>query len=99
MFSECLKTINQNNKKTTNNLAQHKIELLPLLSTSNTHTPYEDGYTITPDVRGMSIRKAKKILLEKKFRPKFTGSGKVIWQSPSPGTKKIPGTLCILGLN
>mgnify|MGYP004133058387 CR=1 FL=1 len=40
-----------------------------------------------------------KILLEKKFRPKFTGSGKVIWQSPSPGTKKIPGTLCILGLN
>ena len=41
----------------------------------------------------------KGILLEKKFRPKFTGSGKVIWQSPSPGTKKIPGTLCILGLN
>ncbi len=89
----------KDNKKTTNNLAQHKIELPPLLSTSNTHTPYEDGYTITPDVRGMSIRKAKKILLEKKFRPKFTGSGKVIWQSPSPGTKKIPGTLCILGLN
>ena len=89
----------KDNKKTTNNLAQHKIELPPLLSTSNTHAPYEDGYTITPDVRGMSIRKAKKILLEKKFRPKFTGSGKVIWQSPSPGTKKIPGTLCILGLN
>ena len=70
-----------------------------LLSTHNNYNSYKDGYTITPDVRGMSIRKAKKVLLKSKLRPKFSGSGKVVWQSPSPGTKKVPGSLCIMGLD
>ena len=69
------------------------------LSTKNIYSSYTDGYTITPDVRGMSIRKAKSILIKNKLRPKFSGSGKVIWQSPAPGTKKAPGSLCIMGLD
>jgi Uncharacterized protein conserved in bacteria len=69
------------------------------LSTKNIFSSYTDGYTITPDVRGMSIRKAKSILIKNKLRPKFSGSGKVIWQSPAPGTKKAPGSLCIMGLD
>ena len=43
-----------------------------------------------PDVRGMSIRKAKKVLLKSRLRPKFSGSGKVVWQRPkSCGKAKI----------
>ena len=38
------------------------------------------------------------VLIKNKLRPKFSGSGKVIWQSPAPGTKKAPGSLCIMGL-
>jgi len=84
-------------KKT--NLASKKTVTPLSLSTQNNYSSYQDGYTITPDVRGMSIKKAKKVLLKNKLRPKFSGSGKVVWQSPSPGTKKVPGSLCIMGLD
>ena len=60
---------------------------------------YQDGYAVVPDVRGMSIRKAKKMLIKSNLRAKFKGSGHVVWQSPTPGTKKLPGTICTIGLN
>jgi len=69
------------------------------LSTVNSLKKYQDGYAIVPNVRGMSIRKAKSILKKSNLRAKFEGSGQVIWQSPAPGTKKLPGTICTIGLN
>ncbi|MBC8345451.1 MAG: transpeptidase family protein [Candidatus Marinimicrobia bacterium] len=72
---------------------------LPPLSTIATYPKYTDGYTVVPDVRGMSIRKAKQILLSSNMRVSFKGSGTVVWQSPRPGTKKLPGSLCTMGLN
>ena len=69
------------------------------LSTINSLRKYQDGYAIVPNVRGMSIRKAKRILIQSNLRAKFEGSGHVVWQSPAPGTKKLPGTICTIGLN
>ena len=69
------------------------------LSTVNSLKKYQDGYAIVPNVRGMSIRKAKSILKKSNLRAKFEGSGQVVWQSPAPGTKKLPGTICTIGLN
>ena len=69
------------------------------LNTVRAYSPYQDGYTIVPDVRGMSIRKAKQILMSANMLSNFTGSGHVVWQSPKPGTKKLPGSLCTMGLN
>ena len=69
------------------------------LSTINSLRKYQDGYAIVPNVRGMSIRKAKSILIQSNLRAKFEGSGHVVWQSPAPGTKKLPGTICTIGLN
>ena len=72
---------------------------LPPLLTKNIQIPYTDGYVIIPDVRGMSIKKAKKVLIKNKLKPKFSGSGKVVWQTPRPGIKKLPGSTLIMGLN
>ena len=47
----------------------------------------------------MSIKKAKKVLIKNKLKPKFSGSGKVVWQTPRPGIKKLPGSTLIMGLN
>jgi cell division protein FtsI/penicillin-binding protein 2 len=75
-----------------------KLEMIPI-NTVAAYPKYQDGYTIVPDVRGMSIRKAKRVLIASNMRANFTGSGHVIWQSPTPGTKKLPGSLCTMGLN
>ena len=81
-----------------NALALNENAAFPTLMTKNTYTPYTDGYVIIPDVRGMSIKKAKRLLIKNKLKPKFSGSGKVVWQNPRPGTKKLPGTLLDMGL-
>ena len=86
-----LRLVNQSIQKSSTNLVS--------LTTSANYDVYEDGYTVVPDVRGMSIRKAKKILIAANIRPNFTGSGHVTWQSPKPGTKIWPGSLCKMGLN
>ncbi|MFL3025526.1 MAG: penicillin-binding protein [Candidatus Neomarinimicrobiota bacterium] len=69
------------------------------LSTVSNYPVYKDGYTIVPDVRGMSIRKAKQILIASNMRADFSGSGHVLWQSPKPGTKMLPGSICVMELN
>lgn len=79
-------------------LASNERNAIPALMTKNIHTSYTDGYVIIPDVRGMSIKKAKRLLIKNKLKPKFSGSGKVVWQNPRPGTKKLPGSLLDMGL-
>jgi len=58
----------------------------------------ENGDSYLPDVRGMSLRKARTVLREIGLRTHFTGSGKVIWQSPKPGTIVADGSICTIGL-
>lgn len=71
----------------------------PNLSTSSAaDDSYTDGYARVPELRGMSIRKAKNVLVKSGLRAMFSGSGRVIWQSPKPGTICLPGSICTMGL-
>ena len=79
-------------------VAVKKKDVLPPLATKNVYKPYTDGYVIIPDVRGMSIKKAKKLLIKNGLKPKFTGSGKVAWQSSKPGSKQLPGSSLTISL-
>ena len=54
--------------------------------------------TSLPDVRGMSLRRARTVLRQIGLRTYFKGSGKVIWQSPKPGTIVADGSICTIGL-
>ena len=51
-----------------------------------------------PELRGLSMRKAMIALNDKGIISDMSGSGKVIWQSPKPGTKVKIGTICKVGL-
>ena len=44
------------------------------------------------------MRRAMMILNNKGILSEMSGSGKVIWQSPKPGTLVETGTICRLGL-
>ena len=79
-------------------LASKKDGIPPALSTISNVKPYTDGYVIIPDVRGMSIKKAKKLLIKNRLKPKFSGSGKVVWQFPKPGSQKLPGSSLVMSL-
>ncbi len=57
-----------------------------------------DGKSFMPEVRGMSLRKARTLLRKLGLHTNFTGSGKVIWQSPKPGTMVANGSICSIGL-
>ena len=94
------KPIFQNNQVILANQSKQKINesIIPLSTVSN-YPIYKDGYTIVPDVRGMSIRKAKQILIASNMRADFSGSGHVLWQSPKPGTRMLPGSFCVMELN
>ena len=79
-------------------LAAKNNDIPPALTTTNIYKPYTDGYVVIPDVRGMSIKKAKRLLIKNGLKPKFTGSGKVAWQSPRPGSKELPGSSLTMSL-
>ncbi len=51
-----------------------------------------------PELRGLSMRKAMMTLNNKGILSEMSGSGKVIWQSPTPGTLVKTGTICRVGL-
>ena len=91
--------IEKNEPILVNNSKQSINESMVALSTVSNYPIYKDGYTIVPDVRGMSIRKAKQILIASNMRADFSGSGHVLWQSPKPGTKMLPGSICVMELN
>ena len=69
-----------------------------LLSSVNFSQKYKDGYSVMPNVKGMSLLKAKKTLIAANIIPTIKGSGTVVWQTPSPGSKINPGSNCALGL-
>ena len=49
-----------------------------------------------PNVKGMSLRYALKILGERNLNPKFSGSGIVKKQLPSAGERVVSGSEVIL---
>ena len=51
-----------------------------------------------PELKGLSMRKALQILSSMGIKSDMTGSGKVAWQSPSPGTLVQAGDICKVGL-
>jgi len=51
-----------------------------------------------PDVRGFSMRKAMTTLRSSGIKFKIEGSGKVVWQSPRPGTVLHRGKTCVVHL-
>ena len=52
-----------------------------------------------PELRGLSMRKAMSTLRDQGIESHMNGSGKVVWQSPKPGTYVEIGTICKVGLN
>ena len=52
-----------------------------------------------PELRGLSMRKAMDTLSKRGIVFDISGSGKVIWQHPKPGTPVKAGTICKVGLN
>ena len=51
-----------------------------------------------PDVRGFSMRKAMTTMRSSGIKFKIEGSGKVVWQSPRPGTVLHRGKTCVVHL-
>lgn len=70
----------------------------PLMATRGGKPSWPDGLLGVPDVRGMSLRKARFTLRQTGLKSAFKGSGKVTWQNPAPGTKVTGGSICIMGL-
>ena len=52
-----------------------------------------------PDLKGLSLRKAMLTLNKRKLKFNINGSGKVIWQSPKPGSLVSIGSTISMGLN
>ncbi len=53
-----------------------------------------DGLLATPDVRGLSLRRAAAVLAEAGLQIGVHGAGWVARQEPAPGSEVAPGTLC-----
>ena len=73
--------------------SNHKPVLL-----STTRPQSNRNYIYVPDVRNTSLKKAMTILRQAGLMVKVEGSGKVLWQSPRPGTIKNLGDICIVHL-
>lgn len=70
-----------------------------VLSTAAVVAPDSNGDRPTmPDIRGMSLRKALHTVAELGMKPKFQGSGRVVWQNPKPGDVVRPNSTCAIGL-
>ncbi len=64
-----------------------------------TSTTENDGSKLViPDVKGMSLKKAIRILQRSGLEIEFAGSGRVVWQTPNPGTQYQAGAICSIGL-
>ncbi len=55
-----------------------------------------DRLLVVPDVRGMSVRKGMNKILSGGFEIAVDGSGKIIDQTPAPGTKQLPGSKILI---
>lgn len=53
-----------------------------------------EGLVATPDVRGLSLRRAAGVLSEAGLQMGVEGAGWVTRQEPAPGSEVAPGTLC-----
>jgi len=73
-----------------------KNDVTSIISTSD--IPNTDTEIIVPNVKGMSLRKAIRVLQRTGLESKFAGSGRVVWQSPNPGTTAKTGEICSIGL-
>ncbi len=62
------------------------------LVTSETDVNVPPGFTVVPDIRSLSIRRAINRLTMQQLDVSISGSGLVISQTPSPGTKVKIGT-------
>jgi len=56
----------------------------------------DDRLLVVPDVRGMSVRKGMNKILGSGFEIAIDGSGKIIDQTPAPGTKQLPGSKILI---
>jgi len=65
---------------------------------STTRAQSNRNYIYVPDVRNTSLKKAMTVLRQAGLMVKVEGSGKVLWQSPRPGTIKNIGDICIIHL-
>ncbi|MEP7145949.1 MAG: penicillin-binding transpeptidase domain-containing protein, partial [bacterium] len=68
-----------------------KIKLI--IKSSNTA---EDRMIRVPDVKNLSLRKAINTLLSEGFEVDINGSGKIVEQSPAPGSSQLPRSRIIL---
>lgn len=56
----------------------------------------EDKLLVVPDVKNLSLRKAINKLLSDGFDVFINGSGKIVEQSPLPGTRQLPNSRILL---
>lgn len=70
----------------------------PMLQSAGLYRSSPDNLKIIPEVRGMSLKKALTTLRQAHLKVKVNGSGKVVWQSPSAGTRATSGQQCEIGL-
>jgi cell division protein FtsI (penicillin-binding protein 3) len=68
------------------------------VSLVRTAAPAASGPGLVPDVVGLSLREAAKVLVRSRMTPLASGAGVVIQQDPRPGTPVDPGSSCTLTL-
>ena len=94
-YTSLKKPINYLNKEIDikDEIEPERIEL-SFLSTQQIH----GNKTEVPEIRGFSMRKAMRVLRSFDLNFKIQGTGKVLWQSPRPGSIVKKDTICVVGL-